>query len=268
MFERQFPRDDDRYFGLGFAVGDYRGHKSVNHSGAVYGFTCNVTGLPDEKLGVVVLTNEDIAMGPLYRIRNKALDLMLEAKLGEAPVEEPQYVELSEGVLSSYIGEYESPRYWAEVRHKGDGLELVLSGQPLNLYPLSETEFAIEGKVLTGGRASFTVGEDGTVTGFRFGDDEFVRVDPAALEAAPERWQKLVGKYGRKFIPLIVSIRNGHLYAFVENEYDYRLTPVSDTLFNLPQGMYEGQQVEFKLDGAGNVEKVVMAYVEFKPITE
>jgi CubicO group peptidase (beta-lactamase class C family) len=266
MFERQFPREDDRYFGLGFAIGDYRGHRSVNHSGAVYGFTCNVTDLPDEKIGVVVLTNEDIAMGPLMRIRNKALDLMLEAKLGEAPVEEPKFVKVDGAVLDDYVGEYESPRYWAEVKRAGDGIALVLSGQPLELFPLSETEFAVEGKVLTGGRLTFTTGEGGKATGFIFGADEFMRVDPSAEPVVPAGWEKLVGKYGQEFIPFIVSIKHGHLYAFVENEFDYRLTPVSDTVFNLPQGMYEGQQVEFKLDAQGKVEKVVMAYVEFKPI--
>jgi len=267
MFELQFPgKDKDSYFGLGFAVGEYRGHKSVNHSGAVYGFTCNVTDLPDDKIGVVVLTNEDIAMGPLFRIRNKALDLMLETKLGEAQPEKPATVEVAAEVLDSYVGEYESPRLWADVVHEGDGLTLVLSGQPLELTAISETEFIAEGKVLTGGRLTFLPGDDGAAPGFSFGGDEFLRIDPAAVPEPPAHWTNYVGKYGQEFIPLIISIKHGHLYAFVENEFDYRLTPVSETVFDLAQGMYEGQQVEFKLDSNGKVEKAVMAFVQFDPI--
>ena len=39
---------------------------------------------------------------------------------------------------------------------------------------------------------------------------------------------------GRSFIPLVVSIRHGHLYAMTENLADYRLTPVNRNVFAMP----------------------------------
>jgi CubicO group peptidase (beta-lactamase class C family) len=269
MFEIQFHgADQPRFFGLGFVVGDYHGHKTVGHTGGIYGFTSIITGLPDEKIGVVVLLNEDSAMGPLYRIHNKALDLMLKAKLGEEPAAEPQIVEVSPEVLQGYVGEYESPRFWAEVKMNGSNLELNLSGQVCELKPLSETEFVVENKMIYDGRLTFEKDEAGAVKLMRYGRaEEFTRVDPAQVTKAPAAWQGYVGKYGKSFIPVIVSIRHGHLYAFIENEYDYRLTPVSDTVFNIAPGMYEGQQLEFKPGADGKVDRIVMAYVEFERLT-
>ena len=69
----------------------------------------------------------------------------------------------------------------------------------------------------------------------------------------------LLGKYGPQFIPLVVSVRNGHLYATVENEYDYRLTPLNRVTFALPPGMYSDEQVVFQLDPAGKCTGAIMA---------
>ncbi len=268
MFEIQFSGEGQRrYFGLGFVVGEYRGHKTVGHTGGIYGFNTIVTGLPDEKIGVIVLVNEDLSGGAMSRIYNKALDLMLQAKLGEEPPAEPEIVSVGAEVLESYVGEYEGSRYWAEVTQEAGGLKLNLSGQVNDLLPLSEMEFLVDGKIFNKGRLVFEADESGAVTKMIFGrGDEFTRVDPEAVPEVPGSWHEYVGSYGHDFIPVLVSIRHGHLYVFLENEFDYRLTPVSETVFNLPPGMYEGQQLEFKLDEDGEVVSIVMAYVEFEPI--
>jgi CubicO group peptidase (beta-lactamase class C family) len=46
-------------YALGFAVRDYRGHKMVSHTGGLPGFLSQVTMLPKQKLGIVVLTNQE-----------------------------------------------------------------------------------------------------------------------------------------------------------------------------------------------------------------
>jgi len=153
------------------------------------------------------------------------------------------------------------------VTQEAGGLKLNLSGQVSDLLPLSETEFLVDGKMFNRGRLVFEADESGAVNKMILGrGEEFARVDPEAVPEMPGHWNEFVGSYGQEFIPVIVSIHHGHLYAFLENEFDYRLTPVSDTVFNLPPGMYEGQQLEFKLDDDGEVSSIVMAYVEFEPI--
>ena len=46
-------------YALGFQVNDYRGHKLVSHTGGLPGYVSKVAMLPDRKLGVAVLTNQE-----------------------------------------------------------------------------------------------------------------------------------------------------------------------------------------------------------------
>jgi CubicO group peptidase (beta-lactamase class C family) len=46
-------------YGLGWFLQEYNGRKIVQHTGGVNGFVTSVTLIPEEKLGIVVLTNTD-----------------------------------------------------------------------------------------------------------------------------------------------------------------------------------------------------------------
>jgi CubicO group peptidase (beta-lactamase class C family) len=46
-------------YALGFFVGDYRGRKMVRHTGGLPGFVSRVAMIPEEDLGVAVLTNQE-----------------------------------------------------------------------------------------------------------------------------------------------------------------------------------------------------------------
>jgi CubicO group peptidase (beta-lactamase class C family) len=46
-------------YGLGWGLRDYRGHKLVGHTGGVGGFVSRVMLVPDQNLGVVILTNAE-----------------------------------------------------------------------------------------------------------------------------------------------------------------------------------------------------------------
>jgi len=49
-------------YALGFVVRDYRGHKLVTHTGGLPGYVSRVAMLPDLKLGVAVLTNQEMGL--------------------------------------------------------------------------------------------------------------------------------------------------------------------------------------------------------------
>ena len=68
-------------YAMGWAVYTYRGHHTIRHGGGIDGFTSNVTVLPKDKIGVVVLTNSSSPASGL--IANVALDRML--GLSEVP---------------------------------------------------------------------------------------------------------------------------------------------------------------------------------------
>jgi len=46
-------------YGLGLVLEEYEGREIVSHTGGVNGFVSSVTMLPEEKLGIIVLTNTD-----------------------------------------------------------------------------------------------------------------------------------------------------------------------------------------------------------------
>jgi CubicO group peptidase (beta-lactamase class C family) len=65
-------------YALGFDVKDYRGHKIVTHTGGLSGYVSELTMVPDTRLGIMVLTNQE--SGEAFRsITQKVLDHFLGA---------------------------------------------------------------------------------------------------------------------------------------------------------------------------------------------
>jgi len=65
-------------YALGFVIRDYRGHKLVTHTGGLPGYVSRVTMVPDLRLGIAVLTSQE--MGAAFQsITAHILDYYLEA---------------------------------------------------------------------------------------------------------------------------------------------------------------------------------------------
>ncbi|MBX7170674.1 MAG: serine hydrolase [Pyrinomonadaceae bacterium] len=62
-------------YGLGWFMTDYRGHKMLYHSGGLDGMISETGLIPDENLGVVVLTNSETSVNTI--MQNKVLDVFL-----------------------------------------------------------------------------------------------------------------------------------------------------------------------------------------------
>jgi hypothetical protein len=69
-------------YGLGWALRDYRGRKMVYHTGTMAGYVSRTSLIPDAKLGVVVLTNQEAA-GAHAAITYT----MVDGELGASPVD-------------------------------------------------------------------------------------------------------------------------------------------------------------------------------------
>jgi hypothetical protein len=76
----------------------------------VYGFSSSLVAAPGEKVGVIVLCNDDLATGPVRNLSSLALRLMLgEAEEGsDAAAESPSD-------LTAFTGDYESESFWGRV---------------------------------------------------------------------------------------------------------------------------------------------------------
>ncbi len=74
MWKPQFAKPSDEIkYGLGFSIGDLEGHRRIGHGGGVYGFSTEMAGLPDDKLGVVVITFPDVTKRVTKDIAKEAL---------------------------------------------------------------------------------------------------------------------------------------------------------------------------------------------------
>lgn len=66
----RYPSTHFRAYGLGWSLADYKGHKLVSHGGGYDGMYSRVLLVPEDKLGIVVLTNSmtGISTALSYRI--------------------------------------------------------------------------------------------------------------------------------------------------------------------------------------------------------
>ncbi len=206
-----------------------------------------------------MLANEDIAMGPVRKLADAAMELMVEAKLGKRPKPEDEPISVKPDELAGFAGDYESESYWAELAVREGRLCANLSGQRLTLTPTGKDRFLADGRFAHRARCSFRRDDSGEVTGFSVLDQTFHRVEPAAVRDVPEQWKRFLGSYGPEFIPLIVSVKHGHLYAMTENMVDYRLTPMNRMVFKMPPGMYVDEQLVFQVGADGCVHGIILA---------
>ncbi|HNL38055.1 MAG TPA: serine hydrolase [Saprospiraceae bacterium] len=57
--QQPFNKGHYQLYGLGWMLEDYEGREIVSHTGGVNGYVTSVTLVPEEKLGIIVLTNTD-----------------------------------------------------------------------------------------------------------------------------------------------------------------------------------------------------------------
>jgi len=156
----RFPEIGAMHYGLGLFVSTYRGHRHVYHTGAYEGFNASLAWLPDEHIGVVILTNHNLLLNLMQVITKRAFDNLLgeevidwRAKFGPgepgarsrtaagkaaAPARSAAPVVKPARPLAEYVGRYEHPAYGiVEVRASGkQSLELWFHGDRFPLLPV------------------------------------------------------------------------------------------------------------------------------------
>jgi CubicO group peptidase (beta-lactamase class C family) len=73
--EKFNPTTHFNLYGLGWGLSDYQGRKVVSHGGGLDGMTSRVALMPEENLGLVILTNSESALSVI--LTNKIFDVFL-----------------------------------------------------------------------------------------------------------------------------------------------------------------------------------------------
>jgi CubicO group peptidase (beta-lactamase class C family) len=208
------PEVGQASYGFGWFVTQYRGHRWLHHGGSIDGFDAMVSLLPQEKIGVVVLSNlggrmvsniiacqvndrllglEPLDWSTLWRDFyetimaevDKANDKLLAARIPDTRPSHP---------LADYAGEFVHPGYGAlTVEQRDGGLTATYNGLELPLQHHHYDVFLAKAKLMpTYLPATFSTGVDGAISALAIAFEqavkpaEFVRKPAPAPEAEGE----------------------------------------------------------------------------------
>lgn len=221
------------------------------HAGGEGMWNSLLVTLPENKLGVVVLSNSGEAATANFQIATTILQQALELKTGiERPMPEaPDIVSLSADESLSYVGVYTTDLGRMDIRVDGNGLVADIFGQSFALLPRGEGRFSIEGLDWSDAQMTIQTVNGRTALkfyGFALGGLGFgERIEPATVS---ESWMDRVGAY---------EITNGKpgFFTFLTNvklEYDNELLSLDVTLSET------GDQVVLPIGPISDDEAVIL----------
>ncbi|HUB22345.1 MAG TPA: serine hydrolase [Streptosporangiaceae bacterium] len=283
--DRTFPASTRHAYGLGWLIGRYRDHRLLEHSGGIDGFQTECVLLPDDGIGVTVMTNtSSSAMAPVvaYRVLDELLGLepldwfsifkprfdtimagMREARAArhvvpDAPLPRP---------LDAYAGEYQHPGYGTLTIALEDGtlrprlgtMDISLAHRHYDTFDLEWHELGDQSHLFP---LMFLSDPDGDITALTVPFEP--SVEPLRFDRRPDTQAqdplvlaRLCGTYAMGPIEIVVALRGGAVLTVT--------TPGAPPLELVPAGRglrFEVKEqpavtAEFELDEAGAVARLV-----------
>src|SRR5579875_86558 len=282
--DRTFPASTRHAYGLGWMIGQYRGHRLAQHGGGIDGFQTECMLLPDESIGVAVLTNtSSSAMAPVVAYR------MLDELLGLDPLDwyadyRPRFDAAVTGMreargarrvvadarlprpLDAYAGEYEHPGYGTltltadgeVLRPRFGTMDLSLTHRHYETFDLEWHELGDDMHVFP---LMFGSDPDGDITSLTIPFEPsvaplaFARL-PDDQARDPEVLRRLCGTYTMGPLEIVVAEGGGQtLTVRAPGAPPLKLRPVRGLRFAV-EGQ-PGLTAEFELDSGGEVARLV-----------
>lgn len=261
MWKIQYPEKEQKAgFGLSFFVSEFDSCRRIGHGGAVYGFATDLSALPDEKLGVVVIASKDVANAVTKRVADVALRQLLAIRSGKPPPPIAKVEAIAPATARALEGLYRSEK---------KEIELQEFAGKLYIWPHKDGT-----RVELRKRGDEYIGADAVSLGPRFhvqngdiaiGKDIYKRALMPTPEPLPEKWRGLIGEYGPDHNILYILEKNGQLHALIEWVFLYPLEEIRPDVYKFPDfGLYHGDKVIFRRDKAGRGVVAEAATVPFK----
>lgn len=270
-------------YGLGWFLADYKGRKLVHHGGNIDGMSALVAMLPEEKTGMVILTNmggTSLTYALMYRLfdgylgapaRDWSRDLrtsldgfLAQGKAAERKRDEQRVKGTRPSLpLTQYAATYSDSMYGdAHVQVEKNAL-VVRYGEAFtgDLEHWHYDTFRARWRDRQLGKAfiTFSVGADGKPRELQFeGLTDFVRVperpDTVAKIAISEaELAKYVGTFESQSPPVTINVQiiGGSLKAVMEGQPLYTLVPMTETRFQVtgPPSMPAGFYLDYRMNG-------------------
>jgi CubicO group peptidase (beta-lactamase class C family) len=271
-------------YGLAWVVTSYRGHNLVWHNGGIDGFYALLSMLPDDHMGVVVLTNLPHGQTPevlAYNVYDRLLgldplpwfdrlkDLETKSKKQEEEAKKNKPTDRKSGThpshnLADFAGEYQNAGYGLiKVALKGEALELSLN--KLGPFPLEHYHYDIfqvpdePDSVAAGEKFQFEMNKQGDIDRVSsalepsLGEDIVFTRAPEKI--ATEVLQSLAGDYVLNGQVVNMALINGMLRLTVPGQPQYELVPTKGLAFDVKS--LPGFSIEFQKDASGKISEAV-----------
>lgn len=124
-------------YGYGWVIGDYEGHRLIEHGGSIPGFRTHALRMPNDRVFVAVLSNNPGGAEP------ELLAFKIAALVIGRPYQEPMPMELRSEVLARYEGTYQNEaKVERHITHDDNRLFSQRGQSPrMELVPFSSSEF-------------------------------------------------------------------------------------------------------------------------------
>lgn len=274
-------------YGMGFFISAYRGHKQVEHGGNIDGFSAELNFLPNDRIGVVVLTNLDgtplpevIALNVFDRFlgmdqvpwNKRFLDAELKGKQSEEEAKNKGYIGRKTGThpshdLGEYPGDYENPGYGIiSISPDSDGfkmkfnqLERALKHYHYDSFQVPENPFDVFEKLII----TFQTDVNGEIASLSL---PVGGVKPAVFTRMADKQlteRSFVEAFAGQYeipgspTPATVELRGDHtLFLTFPGSPALELIPKRGTSFGVKSA--PNVTLEFKRDASGKVTELVV----------
>ncbi|MDQ0640081.1 CubicO group peptidase (beta-lactamase class C family) [Pedobacter sp. W3I1] len=261
-------KDEDIFlatYGFGWMINSYRGHYMVEHGGNINGFSASVSFFPADKLGIVVLTNQNTSNVPGI-IYSSIADRMLKLKSvdwnGRATKEKIAAKEREKAVkktaenahvlntkpshpLKDYDGLFDNPAYGViSVSLKNDSLFAIMGKEKLLLRHYHYDVFSIsgidkKGKIDTAVsdlRFNFMSGQDGKIEELSLPLERGMKpaifaYKPRVVDLSAELLEHYTGSYGENGMSK-VYLKGKVLFVSVPGQPEYETVFVGNDTFS------------------------------------
>ena len=261
-------------YGLGWMTGFYKGHYLVTHSGAIDGFISTVVLFPNEKIGVVVLTNADshslfsafaalgiadLAMGNREEDWLRLVEEKEKAMKAALQMDMPSIESVPLRPLQHYIGEFENAGYGVIlVKLEGKDLVAFYNEIPMTLHHKCYDHFITTMKLTAEQKlaSSFINNPSGEISEFHIALEPtcqpIVFKRKASNELLTEDYlKKFIGVFEAQGVSVEFSFTNMHLTANIPGQPAYQLIPEKPFVFSI-KGL-SGFSTKFVSDVQGKI---------------
>lgn len=245
-------------YGLGIALGPYRGLKTISHGGADAGYRSDVLWFPEQELGVAVLSNlgnfnPDLLAKSVAEVYIGDKMTLQEAKKSGG---DAKYVSLDAGQLEQFAGVYPLPKIGQTLTVAAkDGKLWANIGLEFELHPIDQQHFyckELQADIV------FSALENGGMHVKITQASAINEADRASGAVVGADYLPYTGVYWSDELETQYTffVRNGTLNMRHAHHGEIALTPVQKDQF--ASGWWFAPQVKFVRDATGAINGVTM----------